>query len=150
MAITVQLTADESSINSGQATSYIVAISNTGASALNVSSIVMSTSPNSAVASVSAPVLGPAAVKQIAATSGVVRYACQGVFYASQTLDTADTEQTPIGVYATVATSDGTNTASNTVTMQVTPNASPAIAMPSRGGQLRFDSNNNSNLLVVL
>jgi hypothetical protein len=173
MAILASCSVDQSIVPNGRKVSVVLAVANTGGSALTVTSIqpVVEPSRNNAAANVPLTIGSNTTV----AAGGTTYFAWTDVFRVNLQ---NGVPQFFYRVGATVTTSDGTVTAATQATVQViatqtttptspgappyTPSPGPvpaiteAAPLPGEdpnlplGGQLRFESNLNSGLLDVV
>ena len=148
MAVTAVLSVDESSISSRQKAQFVLILTNGGGADETVTSCSISAEPNQS-ASLTVPVFYPPTATVIPASGGTLVTTCGAVFFANVVVDGDPQTQSAFEVTANVALASGASVTSNTVTVQVTPIYEPTIPMPTEG-QLRFDSNNNSDLLAVI
>lgn len=142
MAVTAEISANETSVQNGAPVRFVVKISNTGAAALDVENVTITTRPLSAAVAIGQPSFTPASTTQVAATNGTLHVPFGGTFYALPKFVGSPTQQSGVGVAATVTMSDGTIVTSQIVNIQITPTTEPMTATPS--GQWDFTSNNNS------
>lgn len=146
MAVTAVLAVDDASRSSGQLANFVLTLSNSGGSDVEVEAFSANGQPSSAC-NISGLSFYPSTNRTIAA-AGTLIASFSAVFFTNVRQDDADTEDTTQTVVASVTLDDGSTVASNVVTMTVSPletsEAAPAV------GQLDFRTNNNSDLLAVI
>lgn len=144
MALSAQLSMDESRQPTGGRVYLSLALKNTGAAAENISHVSIFPTSQSSPVLVSQPAFKPADTVQVLA-SGTVTIGAQATVYAPPQLTDAALKSVRIGLQAVVTMADGTQVASNVVEAAVAPQTDPPTKMPTRG-QWDFSSNNNSGL----
>lgn len=156
MALTATLSADQSSVVSGQRVNFVLGVANTTGAQVTVSGIAIQCSPVSSSWSGGSILITPSTSLSI--TNGVTaEFTFDEAFWSQPLLPVAvaatGTEETAYTIVALTTMSDGTVVVSSTVTVQVSPATQTYSGVqfsPWLYGEARFEFLQASYLIPVL